>query len=73
MQIAFAKLDGQAAIVQVRDLNRRTGIRLDRTERLANSLGHLCKVVSQLTGLPDGVKVCQMLSHALPALPEAFV
>ena len=42
---------------QARDLYRRTGILLDRTERLANSLGHLACVVSRLSGLAAPVKV----------------
>ena len=36
---------------QVRDLFRRTGVQLDRTERLANALGHLPGVLQQLSAL----------------------
>ena len=43
---------------QARDLERRTGIRLDRTERVANSLGKLAGVVTRLNQeLQHDVKV----------------
>ncbi|KAK9809710.1 hypothetical protein WJX73_008711 [Symbiochloris irregularis] len=41
---------------QVRALHRRTGMKLDRTERLANALGHLVLVVDSLSQLPEGIK-----------------
>ncbi|KAK9838087.1 hypothetical protein WJX81_000247 [Elliptochloris bilobata] len=41
---------------QVRALDRQQGIRIDRTERVANSLGSLAGVASRLRALPPGVK-----------------
>ena len=55
---------------QARDLYRRSGILLDRTERLANSLGHLAGVVSRLSELAAPVKVSQPGASVI-ALPHA--
>lgn len=47
------------ASVQARDLLRRQDIRIDRTERVANSLGNLLGVLQKLLAAKDsGVKVC---------------
>ena len=40
-----------------RQIQRDTGVWLDRTERLANSLARLVLTVQQLNQLPDGMKV----------------
>ena len=46
------------AHVQARDLLRKQGVRIDRTERVANALGHLLGVLQKLSALKDsGVKV----------------
>lgn len=42
---------------QVRALCNKTGLKIDRTERVANSLGHLAAVVDQLNDLDHPVKV----------------
>ena len=42
---------------QARALYRQHGIRIDRTERVANSLGNLAGVATRLRALPSGVKV----------------
>lgn len=42
---------------QVRALCKKTGVRIDRTEHVANSLGHLAAVVDQLNSLDHPVKV----------------
>lgn len=42
---------------QVRALCNRTGVKVERTERVANSLGHLAAVVDQLNSLKHPVKV----------------
>ena len=42
---------------QVRALCNKTGLTIDRTERVANSLGHLAAVVDQLNDLDHPVKV----------------
>ena len=41
----------------MRALFRQHGIRIDRTERVANSLGNLAGVATRLRALPAGVKV----------------
>lgn len=49
---------------QFREVHRRTGQVLDYTEQLANSLGHLAAVISQLAALNSNMKVtCS--SHGL--------
>ncbi|KAL3134655.1 hypothetical protein ABBQ32_007664 [Trebouxia sp. C0010 RCD-2024] len=42
---------------QVRALCNKTGLKIDRTERVANSLGHLAAVVDQLNDLDHPVKI----------------
>lgn len=42
---------------QVRALCNRTGVKVERTERVANSLGHLAAVVDQLNSLKHPVKI----------------
>ena len=42
---------------QVRALCKKSGIRIDRTEHVANSLGHLAAVVDQLNSLDHPLKV----------------
>ena len=42
---------------QVRALCKQKGFRVDRTEHVANSLGHLAAVVDQLNGLDHPLKV----------------
>ena len=42
---------------QVRALCKKRGIRVDRTEHVANSLGHLAAVVDQLNSLDHPLKV----------------
>lgn len=42
---------------QVRALCKKRGIRIDRTEHVASSLGHLAAVVEQLNNLDHPVKV----------------
>ena len=41
----------------MRHLFRQHGIRIDRTERVANALGNLAGVATRLRALPHGVKV----------------
>ena len=51
--------------MQVRELARQSGMRLDRTERVANSLGHLAGVLSQLSSLDTtGIKVASGTEYA---------
>ncbi len=45
------------ALPQVRHLFRQHGVRIDRTERVANALGNLAGVATRLRALPHGVKV----------------
>ena len=47
---------------QVRALCKKTGIKIDRTEHVANSLGHLAAVVDKLNSLDHPLKV-QLQSH----------
>lgn len=47
---------------QVRALCKKKGIKIDRTEHVANSLGHLAAVVDQLNNLDHPLKVCLILS-----------
>ena len=47
---------------QVRALCKQTGVKIDRTEHVANSLGHLAAVVDQLNNLDHPVKVLLMCS-----------
>ena len=48
----------QPYLLQVRDLYRTQGACIDRTERVANALGHLLGVLHKLASLKDtGVKV----------------
>lgn len=42
---------------QVRALCSQSGVRIDRTEHVANSLGHLAAVVDQLNTLESPLKV----------------
>lgn len=42
---------------QVRALCKQTGVKIDRTEHVANSLGHLAAVVDQLNNLDHPVKI----------------
>lgn len=41
----------------MRDLCRRKGLKIDRTEHVANSLGHLAAVVDRLNSLQHPLKV----------------
>ena len=59
--------------MQVRQLYRRTGVKLDRTERLANTLGHLLGVVDRLDSVPKSIKVRRylpLLSTGSVAVPD---
>ena len=47
---------------QVRALCKQTGVKIDCTEHVANSLGHLAAVVDQLNNLDHPVKVLLMCS-----------
>ena len=48
----------QPLILQARNLYRIRGARIDRTERVANALGHLLGVLHKLASVKDsGVKV----------------
>ena len=50
---------------QVRALCKKSGIRIDRTEHVANSLGHLAAVVDQLNSLDHPLKVPVISCHPL--------
>ncbi len=50
---------------QVRALCKKRGIRIDRTEHVANSLGHLATVVDQLNSLDHPLKVPAICCHPL--------
>ena len=54
---------------QVRALCKKRGIRIDRTEHVANSLGHLAAVVDQLNSLDHPLKVpvlsCDSLARCM--------
>lgn len=51
---------------QVRHLFRQHGIRIDRTERVANSLGNLAGVATRLRAMPPSVKVYSENTLLLP-------
>ena len=51
---------------QVRALCKSRGIRIDRTEHVANSLGHLAAVVDQLNSLDHPLKVIIMRLIIMP-------
>jgi hypothetical protein len=60
---------------QARELRRATGARLDRTERVANALGHLAGVITRLQALRgSGMKVtlCYTASSAWLSLSLAL-
>lgn len=50
---------------QVRALCKKRGIKIDRTEHVANSLGHLAAVVDQLNSLDHPLKVPVMSCPSL--------
>lgn len=43
---------------QVRAVCSQSGVKIDRTDHVANSLGHLAAVVDQLNNLESPTKVC---------------
>ena len=56
----------EALPAQARALQRTLGVRIDRTERVANSLGHLMGVLQKLMTVHDsGVKVRALLSPSI--------
>ena len=65
---------------QVRALCKKTGVRIDRTEHVANSLGHLAAVVEQLNSLDNPLKVqlvwllyCETLCYVLVIVDSSHI
>lgn len=57
---------------QAREARRATGARIDRTERVANALGHLAGVITRLQALKtSGMKVRGM--HYLPCRDHIYL